>query len=375
MAGTSPARRQVGYGLESGRRLTQEDAMTRVIGWDLGGANVKVACVEGAQVRRVHQIPCPLIPERGKFDQAVEAAHKLVPAPGLHAVTMTGELSDVFHVRQEGVAYLVDLMVKMAGGQELVVYAGEAGFLEAEGAKRVPLQVASANWHATAAFAARHHPDALLIDSGTTTTDLIPIRGGAVAARGATDGERLAEGELVYGGVVRTPVMAIASSAPFGGRVQRIAAERFATMADVFRLTGELPEDADPYPAADQRGKTVAESAARLARMLGRDACEAPRDAWIALAQYFGECQLAQLEDAVRAVVSAAHLDAAAPVIGAGCGRFLARRLAEQFDRPYVDFAELLDAAPEAREAATRCAPAVAIALLAAPGRLARCRT
>ena len=73
-----------------------------------------------------------------------------------------------------------------------------------------------------------------------------------------TDGERLTQGELVYTGVVRTPVMAIAHTAPFMGRMQRIAAERFATMADVWRLTGDLPDDADPYPAADQRGKSFA---------------------------------------------------------------------------------------------------------------------
>ena len=80
---------------------------------------------------------------------------------------------------------------------------------------------------------ARRHADELLVDAGTTTTDLIPIKAGKVAARGATDAERLTEGELLYTGVVRTPVMAVAHSAPFRGRVQKIAAERFATMADV----------------------------------------------------------------------------------------------------------------------------------------------
>ena len=65
------------------------------------------------------------------------------------------------------------------------------------------------------------------------------------------------EGELLYTGVVRTPVMAVAQTAPFSGRMQRIAAERFATMADVWRLTGDLPGDADPYPTADQRGKSA----------------------------------------------------------------------------------------------------------------------
>ena len=229
--------------------------MTRVFGWDLGGANVKLARVDGGRVVNVAQIPCPIIPERSKFDAAVDVALPLISSPALHALTMTGELSDVFNDRAEGVSYLVELMQRVTAGQTLRVYAGSFGFLDPDDAKNRTLEVASANWHATAALIARHHQDALLVDVGTTTTDLIPIKDGAVAARGATDAERLTESELLYTGVVRTPVMAVAHSAPFKGRVQRIAAERFATMADVWRLTGDLPDDADPYPARRSAGK------------------------------------------------------------------------------------------------------------------------
>ena len=87
--------------------------MTRVFGWDLGGANVKLARVDGGRVVNVAQVPCPIIPERSKFDVAVEAALPLISSPALHAVTMTGELSDVFYDRAEGVAYLVELMQKL----------------------------------------------------------------------------------------------------------------------------------------------------------------------------------------------------------------------------------------------------------------------
>ena len=338
--------------------------MIFVIGWDLGGANVKVACVDDGFVTQAAQIPCPLIADRGKFDAAVAAALPLIPSLALHAVTMTGELSDVFGDRQEGVAYLVDLMQKVAAGQMLGIYAGDAGFLSSEDAKRRVTEVASANWHATAAVTARLHADALLVDIGTTTTDLIPIKSGAVASRGFTDAERLTEGEFVYTGVVRTPVMAIAQTAPFSGRVQRIAAERFATMADVLRLTGELPDDADPYPSADQRGKSEAESAARLARMLGRDASEADLADWVALARHLAGCQLTLIEEAARAVSAREALPAEAPVVGAGCGHFMARQLAKRLGRTYVNFAEIINAAPEAREMSARCAPAVSVALL-----------
>jgi len=340
--------------------------MTRVFGWDLGGANVKLAHIDGGRVVQVAQIPCPIIPERRKFDEAVDVALPLISSSALHAITMTGELSDVFNDRAEGVTYLVELMQRITADQRLRVYAGSAGFLTPADSKSRTLEVASANWHASAALIARRYADALLVDVGTTTTDLIPIGDGAVAARGATDAERLTEGELLYTGVVRTPVMAVTQTAPFRGRMQGIAAERFATMADVWRLTGDLPGDADPYPTADQRGKSARESAARLARMLGRDESEGELGEWVALARYFADCQLGGIEEAAHALLAREGLPPDAPVVGAGCGRFAAVALAERLGRPYLDFAEIIDSVPEEREMAARCAPAVAVALLAA---------
>lgn len=342
--------------------------MTSIIGWDLGGANLKLARLEGARIAHVAQIPCPVLADRSKFDLALREALTLSPrgAVAHHAVTMTGELSDVFASREEGVAYLIAMMANAVGAEQLAIYAGSSGFLAPDLAIARTLEVASANWHASAVLAAAHCRDGLLVDVGTTTTDLVPLKAGVPASRGTTDGERLAERELVYTGVVRTPVMAVAREATFKGRAQGIAAERFATMADVYRLAGELPEDADPYPSADLRGKSACDSAARLARMLGRDAGEAPLSEWIEVARHFASCQLAEIEAAARLLIAREALDGQAAVIGAGCGRFLAERLAARLGLPYSDFAKIIDCAPEARDMAARCAPAVAVALLAA---------
>jgi probable H4MPT-linked C1 transfer pathway protein len=339
--------------------------MTSIIGWDLGGANLKLARVEAKRVTDAAQIPCPVRQDRGKFDAALQEALALCPALARHAVTMTGELSDVFPDRAQGVAYLVNMMRK-AIGSDAVFYGGRAGFLTAGDAIARPLDVASANWLASAALVAHRCRSGLFVDIGTTTTDLIPLKDGAPSTRGYTDGERLGARELIYAGVVRTPVMAFSRAAPFAGRVQGIAAERFATMADVYRLTGELPDDADPYPTPDLRGKSKEESAARLARMLGRDASEAPLEAWVELASFFSGLQLMELVDAAGALAKREALPSDARVIGAGCGRFLARRAASALHRQYCDFAEIVDVAPGARELASRCAPAVAVALLAA---------
>jgi probable H4MPT-linked C1 transfer pathway protein len=338
--------------------------MASVMGWDLGGANLKLARIEGGRAERVAQIPCPIRQDVSKFDAALEEALHHCPPHAAHAVTMTGELSDVFADRAGGVAYLVDMMRNATDGEPLF-YGARSGFVDCIRAIERAYDVASANWHASAALVAQTLPDALLIDAGTTTTDVVPLKDGAVAARGYSDGERLAESELVYTGVVRTPVMALTRSAPFKGRMQRIAAERFATMADVWRLVGELPDDADPHPTPDLASKSIEASAARLARMLGRDATEAGLLALADLARYFADCQVAELEDAARTVVAREALAPDAAVIGAGCGRFIARQLAERLGRPYHDFAELIDCAADARDMAATCAPAVAVGLLA----------
>ncbi len=327
------------------------------VGWDIGGANLKLAIVEDGAVVRVHQIPCPAIQDRLKFDRALESAMAFVPKGARHAVTMTGELSDVFASRAEGVAYLVQLINSQRVADAVAIYAGPAGFVPAEQAPAGWRDIASANWHATATLVGRLSRDALLVDIGTTTTDLIPIRAGACAAQGFTDAERLATGELIYTGVVRTPVMAVARRAPFAGVAQGLAAERFATMADVYRLTGDLPDGADDHPTADGAGKSLEENAARLARMTGRDLADAPMREWIALAKVLADRQLDEIATTASGLIHET-------VIGAGCGRFLAEQLARRCSHPYADFCNLIDVTDEAREMAATCAPAVSVGLL-----------
>jgi len=225
--------------------------------------------------------------------------------------------------------------------------------------------VASANWAASAQLVARLLPDALFVDVGSTTTDLVPIRGGLLTIRGFSDADRLACDELVYTGVVRTPIMALADRIPFDGQWIPAMAEYFATTADVYRLTGELPEGADQLPAADNGGKTVRDSARRLARMIGRDLESAPLSRWKQCARHLGDLQLWQIRQACERVLSRSGVIDRSPVVGAGTGRFLARKLAAQLGRRYRDFNSLIDAAPDAASWASNCAPAVAVALLA----------
>jgi len=338
-----------------------------VTGWDLGGAHLKVAQAEaGGRLVAALQLPCTLWLGLEHLDRALAEAGRRLRPTRRHAVTMTGELTDLFAGRAEGVRRLVEAVARAFPDAELGIYAGEAGFLTPAEAVARPRLVASANWHAAARFAAARLGAALFVDVGSTTTDIVPVAGGRVRALGTSDDERLAAEELVYSGATRTPVMALADGVPFAGRRQRLMAELFATAADVHRLTGALPNDADQLPTADGRGKTAEDSARRLARMLGCDLEDAGMAAWRGLARHLAERQRRLLQDAMERVLSHGLLAGTAPIVGAGIGRFLLPELARRLHRPYADFADLVAGDPEVREWAARCAPAAAVAALAA---------
>jgi probable H4MPT-linked C1 transfer pathway protein len=334
----------------------------RIIGWDIGGAHLKAALVEDGRVVDVVQLATPTWQGLDTIGRAIDAARQRLGPVDLHAATMTAELSDAYPNRAEGVAGVAGMLRAAFAPEPLRIYGGRAEFLAAEAAASHAVDVASANWHASAALVGRALPDALFVDMGSTTTDVIPVHRGAVAARGYTDAERLASGELVYTGVVRSYVMALAARAPFAGAWTPLANEYFATAADVHRILGVLPDGADVMATADNRGKSVAESVARLARMIGRDASDGSAAEWCALAGFFAEAQLRQVEDAARLLRSRGAITAGAPLVGAGVGTFVLRRLAVRMELPYVDFSELV---PGTSAWVGACAPAVAVALLA----------
>jgi probable H4MPT-linked C1 transfer pathway protein len=338
--------------------------MSDILGWDIGGAHVKVARLCDGSVSDVRQVPCALWQGLDRLDQAVDAALSGGPVAAAHALTMTGELCDLFADRASGVRAILALLQRRVGHATLGVYAVNGAFLAIDDALAAPERVASANWHATAQFAAAQEGDGLLMDIGSTTTDLVPLRGGRVTAQGRDDAERLALDELVYRGVVRTPAMALAPHVLMEGRRVALMAELFATTADIYRLTGELPEHADLHPAADGRGKSAEESRARLARMVGRDRSSAPDATWDALARQLADGIDATLKEAAERVIGAANVAQNAPIIGAGVGRFLAARVARTLDRTYRSFDALITTDPRYAVIAADCAPAVAVALL-----------
>jgi probable H4MPT-linked C1 transfer pathway protein len=341
-----------------------------VIGWDFGGAHLKAVKLDaGGMVERAVQLACPLWQGLDQLESALDQALAELQghAAVRHAVTMTGELADNFTDRAEGVRTLTDVAQRRLGGGQVLMFAGFDGLIPAKMlTPAAASQVASANWLASGLWVGLRLPEALLVDIGSTTTDILPVRDRRPLPRGFTDSERMRHDELLYTGVARTPAMMLAERAPLAGNWAPVMAELFATAADVYRLTGELPERADQFPAADQGAKTVTGSCRRLARQFGHDADALAETDWRRAARYLCDRQLARIAEAVDLQLSRKVLGEDAPLVGAGVGRFLVRNLAQRLGRNYVDFSTLFEISGQANGFdVADCGPAAAVASLA----------
>jgi probable H4MPT-linked C1 transfer pathway protein len=300
---------------------------------DIGGANTKAAWLDGESLRTVSRA-FEVWRDREALaavlrEVATEAADGPTEAV---AVTMTAELSDAFRTKREGVSFVLDAAQDALGDRPLSVLTTAGELVSVEEARAHPWDVAAANWVATALAVADAHPDALLIDVGSTTADLVPIADGRVAASGHNDLERLLAGELVYTGVLRTNLAAIAPRVPVRGGSCPVASEYFAISADVHLVLGHLPPEAYDCPTPDGRPVTVASARERIARLVCSDVDQLGEREIDAIAAFLHGEQLRQIEAAARRVQR--PLPSAAPVVAVGAGAFLGAEVAARLDRP-----------------------------------------
>lgn len=340
-----------------------------IIGWDIGGAHLKAAHIDQTgKILNVLQLPCALWQGLDRLEEAVgHAFNSLESMPGIHAITMTGELVDLFSNRFEGVKQIISLMQSCLSNSELFVFVGGHRLLPPNELKPDCYEnVASMNWMASALCVASNLQNALLLDIGSTTTDLLCVNDHRLMIDGKNDFDRLCSQEMVYTGIVRTPLMAITDTIKFEHKKVGLMAEYFATMADVYRITGELDEATDQYPAADQGDKTIEGSSRRLARMIGRDYESALASDWLELANQIKALQLRKLRNAVEHQFERIACASPSTLVGAGVGRFLAKQLANQLKLQYQDFSDLLGYQSSFHSNAINdCAPAIALAYLA----------
>jgi probable H4MPT-linked C1 transfer pathway protein len=301
-----------------------------VIGWDIGGVNTKAARVADEAAVAARNDPFELQRAPATLTSRLQAIAAALGADGSesHAITMTAELSQIFRTKRDGVSYVLDAVERAFPTSAMFAYTVDGRFLDLRDARKEPLLVAASNWAAIAALAASFVSDAILIDVGTTTTDIIPISSKRVAAIGRTDPDRLLSGELLYLGAVRTPVEAIVHHVPFRDGLAGVSAESFALAGDIHVWRGDLSPEGYTAPTPDSRPTTRDFAGERIARVVCADR-ELLDDSDIdRIAAFVADAMIARIAASIMRVHER-HPNLSIAVI-AGHGAFLARAAARR---------------------------------------------
>ena len=251
---------------------------------------------------------------------------------------------------------MLDAAEEALGDRPLSVLTTAGELVTVEEARSRPWDVAAANWVATALAVAGEHPDALLIDVGSTTTDVVPIAGGRVAATGYTTSSgcwRASSSTPACCAPTSRRSPRACRSAAAGARWRRSTSRSAATSIS---SSAELTTEAYDCPTPDGRPATAAFARERIARLVCSDVEQLDAGEVDAIAAYLAGEQLRQIEDAARRVGRA--LTPEAPVVAAGSGAFLGREVASRLGRavaPAPWGEELGPAAALAALLAARC--------------------
>ncbi|MEM2933922.1 MAG: hydantoinase/oxoprolinase family protein [Halobacteria archaeon] len=331
--------------------------MLRILGLDIGGANIKLSLVEyekGAIKAENYSVYFPIWRKRDELPSKLKQIYNKMKIDGeirAIGVTTTAELSDVYPTKREGIEHVLRSVEKALPFAPIYVLDVKGKLRSIPEAVKDPLKIASVNWVATAYVLSKKLPSCILVDVGSTTTDIIPIVNGNIKAKGKTDLDRLISSELVYTGALRSNVAAIVRRIPIKGSLAGVSSEYFSITGDVNLILGKIKKRDYSCETPDGRGKTVREAMARLARVICADLEMLSREEVKAMARYIYEEQVWLVANSLSKVRKPYKQF---PIVITGLGKFIARDAAKKLgvdkiiDLDEIMGLELANAAPAA---------------------------
>ncbi|MFZ2410819.1 MAG: hydantoinase/oxoprolinase family protein [Candidatus Methanoperedens sp.] len=285
-----------------------------ILGIDIGGANTKIASSDG-RIVELHYIP---LWKNTRLPEALlDIANRLEPEKT--GVVITGELADCFPDKDTGLSYIIDAVNNAFS---------DAYFMDSSGVftKEKRRSIAAANWMASALLAGREYKDCIFVDTGSTTTDIIPVMNGVPHAHG-TDFERLKNNELVYTGALRTNIAAILDKVMLGGAYCRTSSELFAITGDAYMVLGMISGEEYTCDTPDGAEKSIVDAKRRLARVVCADLSEIGEEEIFSIAHQAIEKQVKNITEALR---GAAKRHGIKRIVACGLGEFLVEKAAEE---------------------------------------------
>lgn len=324
--------------------------MSLIVGWDIGGVHTKICVLSTSKkIHAIQQIALPIWKDMHQLTTCFcQIKKQFCVGTANHAITMTAELSDVFENRLVGVEKISSIWRDSFPQAIGYMYSHNGDFVKLTEIKNHWTSIASANWHASAMYLSTKVPNALLVDIGSTTTDIVPWQNHRLLNIGNDDASRLEQQELLYLGAVRTPIMAITDHVPFKGNWRVIMNERFAEIADVYRVCEQLLPAFDIGETADNRSIDPYSSIKRIARLLGEDIENRAvwikdKPSWKHLIAFIKNKHINKIAAGIVRQLSRNELNKINTLVGAGIGSFLVKEIAYLYNLHYIDAADLFE--------------------------------
>ena len=286
----------------------------KVAGFDIGGANTDLAVIdfEEDEIKNI-EVDFAYLPMWSNNDDLskvlVELIENICPVGEIDAVgiSMTAELVDAYDTKKDGV---LDVVAKCEQTFDCpIAYVGIDGMMSKEEIEKTPLKAAAANWIATAQIATLISDNCIFIDTGSTTTDIIPIKDGMECAIGKSDFDRSATGELVYTGTLRTNLASFLDNVELDGKKYRVASELFAQTADVYTVLDLIGEDDYICDTFDGESKSKIDCAKRIARVVCADLEMLSMGEIVEMCKFIHQKQIEQIADGLKQVHETQNLD------------------------------------------------------------------
>ncbi len=286
----------------------------KVAGFDIGGANTDLAVIdfEEDEIKNI-EVDFAYLPMWSNNDDLskvlVELIENICPVGEIDAVgiSMTAELVDAYDTKKDGV---LDVVAKCEQTFDCpIAYVGIDGMMSKEEIEKTPLKAAAANWIATAQIATLISDNCIFIDTGSTTTDIIPIKDGMECAIGKSDFDRSATGELVYTGTLRTNLASFLDNVELNGKKYRVASELFAQTADVYTVLDLIGEDDYICDTFDGESKSKIDCAKRIARVVCADLEMLSMGEIVEMCKFIHQKQIEQIADGLKQVHETQNLD------------------------------------------------------------------
>ena len=287
------------------------------LGLDIGGAHIKVVGLNATrQIVLVKYMKCYFWNKSEDFLTFVKQINKYINKQTLIGITMTAELCDSFKTRKQGFD-VVSRYCKELKNDFFFYSLGKSPFIK----KAEYKNVVSMNWHAIGSYVSHEITNCIIIDFGSTTTDLICIKNKKIKNIHFDDFSRLNNSELLYSGLVRTPIFSIINEVKIDDKTFKIIPEFFSNMGDIYRISysQELCHDIDD--TADLRSKSYINSLCRVSRNFGIDYDTSLENFIIQISKNIVGKQLSVINKSINILRKKYNLEPEHPVITSGIGK------------------------------------------------------